>query len=90
MPGITERQLILYAMGRLEVFEYVVGLLAREARLVPTSVKDLMLDYPDFLADDEISYLQDGRLAAMNSILQTVTSAASDRRVAKGKGDRQK
>lgn len=87
MPGITERQLILYAMGRLEVFEYVVGLLAREARLVPTSV---MLDYPDFLADDEISYLQDGRLAAMNSILQTVTSAASDRRVAKEKGDRQK
>ena len=74
-------------MGRLEVFEYVVGLLAREARLVPTSV---MLDYPDFLADDEISYLQDGRLAAMNSILQTVTSAASDRRVAKEKGDRQK
>ncbi len=87
MPGITERQLILYAMGRLEVFEYVVGLLTREARLVPTSV---MLDYPDFLADDEISYLQDGRLAAMNSILQTVTSAASDRRVAKEKGDRQK
>ena len=43
MPGITERQLILYAMGRWEVFEYVVGLLAREARLVPTSVKDLML-----------------------------------------------